>query len=105
MNSRAKGARTQRKAIARLHQLYPDAVVLTMAQASRFATPQPFDLLVFRPWHPVLLVEVRTNQWGTGKPQTKQLASLPGIMERQLWMYTDGCLDPRIRTFSVSGWK
>ena len=77
MNTRRKGQSTLAKAI-RYARSFPGTRTITMYQASRFATPQPFDLLLFRPTYWPCLVEVRTSQWRTGRASTVELAQLPG---------------------------
>ena len=69
-------------------------------QISRWAQPQPFDLLILDLDACPILVEVRTNQWGVSKPQTRTLATLPGLVSKQIWMFPDGQMLPNIREWS-----
>ena len=104
MNSRAKGGRTFRKAVAYAYT-FPNTVVIPLYQVSRWAQPQPFDAIVFRAGYWPRLVEVRSNAWGTGKPQTKQLAGLPGEgFYKQLWRFSDGLFIPDIRQWNGTAW-
>ena len=105
MNSRAKGQRTFHKA-CRYALSFPGTVLLPIYQVSRFAQPQPFDLLLFRPTHWIRLVEVRTGQWGVAKPQTRTLAALPGEMYRkQLWRFQDRQMTPDLREWQEDAWN
>lgn len=85
--------------------VFGKAYLMPIYQVSRFAQPQPFDLMICEYDRVPILVEVRSNAWGTGKPQTKQLACLPGLMERQIWMFTDGHSVPRIRRWTGLDWQ
>lgn len=89
MNSRSKGQRTFRKAVA-YAETFQGVVVIPMYQVSRYAAPQPFDMLLLRQTYMPRLVEVRTNLWGVSKGSTIQLASLPSdYVAKQIWMHTD----------------
>ena len=104
MNSRAKGQRTFQKAV-RYALSFPGTVVLPLYQVSRWATAQPFDMLVLRPTHPPLFVEVRSNQWGVNKPQTRLLTALPGVgYQKHIWMFKDGAQQPHIRGWNGTAW-
>ena len=99
MSTRQKGHRIQRLAVAYAYT-FPNVLVLTIYQVSRWATPQPFDLIVFRTGRWPRFVEVRSNQWRTGKASTKQLAHLPGEgFHRQMWLHRD-----RREGFKVRSW-
>lgn len=105
MNARAKGGRTFRKAVAYAHAIYPKAVIIPIYQIGRFAQPQPFDMLVLDFDAKPVLVEVRSNAWGVSKPQTKQLASLPGLVQKQIWRFRDGSQQPDVRLWmNEHGW-
>ena len=69
-------------------------------QASQWATPQPFDIVIFRPTYWPRFVEVRTNQFGMTKPNTVTLSRLPGDAIRQIWMFRNGDTTPLIRQWS-----
>lgn len=97
MNTRRKGQRSLAKAIAYAKSLWPKATLLTMYQPTRFAKPQPFDLLVLEYDQAPMLIEVRTNQWGVAKPQTRQLAGLPGLVTKEIWLFRRGHQHPSIR--------
>lgn len=104
MNTRSKGSRTFRKAV-KYAESFPGSVVVPIYQVSRWAQPQPFDMIVLRSFYWVLLVEVRTNQWGTGKASTVQLAQLPSISyRRQIWRFRDGKNMPDIRRWDGTKW-
>lgn len=105
INSRAKGQRTVAKALRYLGGFPPTHVIL-LHQASRFATPQPFDLLLLRSGHWPRFVEVRTNAWGVAKPQTRTLSRLPGDgYFRQVWRFKDGQDTPDLRQWDGSAWR
>lgn len=90
MNSRAKGSRTFRKAVA-YAESFPGAKVIPIYQVSMWAQNQPFDILLLRQTYMPRLVEVRTNQYGLRKPSTVALAALPGdYVSKQIWMHKDG---------------
>lgn len=102
--ARAKGGRVFRMARAWAEE-FPSVVVLPMYQVSRFAQPQPFDMLVLRKDYQPLLVEVRSNQWRTGKASTVNLARLPGFgVHKQIWMHSDGKKGFKIREFINDDW-
>ena len=104
IQTRKKGQRTQLKAF-RFATSFPDTTCLIMHQASHWATPQPFDLILFRPTHWIRLVEVRANQWGVARPQTRALAALPGEeYMRQIWCFKDRCQVPQIRQWDGKEW-
>ena len=73
MNSRSKGFRTVLKAFRYVTQ-WPDTRFLTIYQPSRYAKPQTFDAIVCREGSPLLLVEIRSNQWRTRRASTVALA-------------------------------
>ena len=100
MNTRAKGGRTFRKAMTYAKAAYPKAYRMPIYQVSRWSQPQPCDLILFELDSPPILVEVRTNQWGVSKPQTRTLAHLPGLVSKQIWMFPDGQTSPMIREWS-----
>ena len=104
MNSRAKGGRTFRKAVAYAKAVYPKATILPMYQISRFAQPQPCDMILLDFDALALLVEDRSNAWGVGKPQTRHLAGLPGKVEKEIWMFQDGHQQPRVRRWMEGSW-
>lgn len=96
--------RVQLKAV-RYAKSFPGTVIIPMRQVSRWAEPQPFDLLVLRPFAWPRLVEVRANQWRTGKASTVDLAQLPGISyHKQIWKFDDGETTPQIRQWQHEQW-
>ena len=104
MNMREKGNRTSRKAI-RYALSFPGTVVIPLYQVSRWATPQPFDLLVLRTTYWPRFVEVRANAWRTGRASTVQLAHLPGeSYHKQIWRLDDGQTTPTIRQWHGTAW-
>ena len=104
MNTRQKGQRTFQKAM-RYALSFPGTVAIPLYQVSRWATPQPFDLLLFRPGYLVRLVEVRTTAWGVAKTNTRQLAALPGTYYlKQVWRFRSLCTLPDIRQWMEPGW-
>lgn len=107
MNSRAKGRRTEAKAVE-YAMTFPGVRVLKWYQLNtRFhtSTDQVFDLLVLRDQYWPRFVEVRTNQWGLSKPQTKSLASLPGEgYFKQVWLWRDGESMPKLRQWDDGTW-
>lgn len=104
MSSRSKGQRTERKAIAYLATV-PNTAHIHLYQTSRFASPQPFDLLVLRDRYWPRFVEVRSNQWRTGRASTKTLAALPGEgFHKQVWLFRDGWLRPEVRQWNGREW-
>ena len=104
MNTRKKGQRTFAKAM-RYAMSFPDTVALPIYQVSRFAQPQPCDVLLFRPDRLVRLVEVRTTQWGGRKPQTRRLTQIPGLGHlAQLWRFRRGTTLPDIREWTGTAW-
>lgn len=105
MNTRAKGQRTFGKALRFAHALYPNAYVLPIYQVSRWAHPQPFDMMILEFDHRPICVEVRTNQWGVSKPQTKVLAHLPGCVFKEIWMFQRGQAYPAIRRWDGTAWE
>lgn len=79
---------------------FKGTVWLVWYQPPMWATPQPFDAMLFIPNQYTRLVEVRTNQWRTGNASTRQLASLPGHgFLKQIWMFSDGKTVPQIRAW------
>ena len=79
---------------------FAGSVWLPWYQPARWATPQPYDAMLFAPNHWPRLVEVRTNQWRTGNASTKQLASLPGHgFVKMIFMFKDGETVPKIRAW------
>ena len=103
INSRAKGARSLAKAKAHATSLGATCVVLHQQTGWwKTSTAQPFDLMVFYPHHPPILVEVRSNQWGLNKPQTLAMAALPGIMPKQIWLFRNGFQTPIIRQWEAT---
>ena len=105
INTRAKGQRSFAKAMAYAKATYPKGALIPLYQVSRWAQPQPFDLLVLDFDAPALLVEVRTNQWGVAKPQTRTLAKLPGRVRKQIWLFDRGQTVPRVRTWDGMTWE
>lgn len=104
MNTRAKGGRIFRKAVA-YAKLTPGVVTIPLYQVSRWAQEQPFDMLVLRPGCWIRLVEVRFGQWRTGKPSTKALAALPGrYYAKQIWMFPEGAATPKVREWTGEAW-
>jgi hypothetical protein len=104
MNSRAKGNRVQRKAI-QYALTWPGVIVRPLYQPAWYATPQEFDLMIFRPTYWIRLVEVRANQWRTGKSNTVALTKLPGEMyHRQIWLFRDQAMTPLIRAWNGVDW-
>ena len=104
MSSRRKGQRTELKAIAYL-QTIPKTTHIRLYQTSRFASPQPFDLLVLRNRYWPRFVEVRSNQWRTGRVSTEQLAALPGEgYHKQIWLFRDGSKIPEVRQWDGAIW-
>ena len=104
LNSRNKGYRVQRKAV-QYALTYPGVKVLPVYQISRWAQPQPFDLIVFRPNCWLIFVEVRANQWRTGRPSTVELTQLPGEgYHKQIWMFPDHAMIPQIREWNGREW-
>lgn len=105
LNTHVKGQRIQRKAI-RYALTFQGTVVIPLYQVSRWATPQPFDLLVLRQTYWPRFVEVRANAWRTGRASTVQLASLPGEgYARQIWRFRDQHLTPDIRQWHGTAWQ
>src|SRR3990167_1753850 len=105
MNARAKGQRVQHKAV-RYALSFPGTVVIPLYQVSRWATPQPFDLLVLRPLYWPRFVEVRANAWRIGRTSTVTLSRLPGEgYAKQIWQLKDGQTIPTIRQWQGSEWK
>ena len=103
MNTRQKGARTALKA-----RRYAEAhgwTYLAWHQPPRWATEQPFDALLLRSGFKPVLLEVRSNRWGVDKPQTQQLAALPGLCIRQIWRFRDGTNVPNIRQWDGHAWQ
>ncbi len=84
--------------------LYPKAYLMPIYQVSRWAQPQPFDLLIFEFDHRPICVEVRSNQWGVNKPQTKTLSTLPGTIFKEIWLFKDGEQIPTIRRWDGRTW-
>ena len=105
MNTRRKGQRTFAKALRYARHQYPKAYCLPIYQVSRRSQPQPCDVILFDFDASPLLVEVRTNQWGVSKPQTRTLASLPGLIRKQLWRFQRGQTVPEIREWSGTYWE
>ena len=105
MNTRAKGQRTFAKAMAYATLHFPTGVFLPLYQPSRFSKPQPFDLMILEPFEPPICVEVRSNQWGVSKPQTRRLAHLPGHIRKQIWLFKNGATTPQIRRWSHETWS
>ena len=97
VNPRAKGQRVVAKAI-RYALSFPGTAVIPLYQVSRWATKQPFDLIVFRETYWLRVVEVRANAWRTGRASTVALAALPGdAYHKQIWKFENGCATPQIR--------
>lgn len=105
MNTRAKGQRTFGKAMRFAKSRYPKAYVLPIYQVSRWAHPAPFDMLILEFDHRPMCVEVRTNQWGVAKPQTRQLATLPGLITKEIWLFRRGEHIPTIRRWTGHTWE
>ena len=106
MSSRRKGQRAELKAVCYVLEAYPTtAKVVRMYQVSRFARPQPFDLLVLRDRYWPRFVEVRSNQWRTGRESTEQLAVLPGEgYHKQIWLFRNGSKIPEVRQWDGAIW-
>jgi len=105
LNSRKKGQRTFAKAI-RYALSFPGTVAIPLYQVSRWAAPQPFDVLLLRPTYWPRFVEVRTTAWGVSKPQTRTLAALPGeSYHKQIWLFERGTQTPRLREWQEIAWK
>ena len=103
-NTRAKGTRNERKAM-HFALSFPGSRVLRMYQGGRFFnTPQPFDLLWLRAGRIPVFIEVRFGQWRTGRDSTKDLASLPGRITKQIWRFRDRVLTPDIREWREGKW-
>ena len=102
-NSRRKGQRTCQKAM-RFALSFPGTTTIPIYQVSRFAQPQPFDLLLLRPDCLARLVEVRTDLWRVAAPQTRALSRLPGMVVKQIWRFKRGATIPDIRQWSGSAW-
>lgn len=104
MSSRSKGQRTERKAVAYL-QTIPNTAHIRLYQTSRFASPQPCDLIAFRAGYWPRFVEVRLEQWRTGRDSTKRLAALPGEgFHTQIWMFHRGDVQPHVRQWNGREW-
>ena len=104
MNTREKGGRTFRKAV-RYALTFPGTVVIPLYQVSRWAQPQPCDMILLRPTHWPRFVEVRTTTWGVSKPSTRQLAALPGDSYlKQIWRFRRGTTIPDIRLWNEKFW-
>lgn len=104
MSSRRKGQRTELKAVAYLNTI-PNTAHIRLYQTSRFASPQPCDLIALRDRYWPRLVEVRSNQWRTGRRSTQQLTRLPGeSFHQQLWLFKDGCMIPEVRQWNGREW-
>ena len=104
MSSRRKGQRTELKAIAYL-QTIPKTTHIRLYQTSRFASPQPFDLLVLRARYWPRFVEVRSNQWRTGRASTQDLTRLPGEgYQKQIWCFRNGAVTPNVRQWNGREW-
>ena len=104
MNSRRKGQRTFAKALRYAKFRYPKAYLMPIYQVSRWAQPQPCDLIIYEFDVPPILVEVRTTQWGVAKPSTRQLARLPSLCTKQIWRFRPGETLPDIRTWRDDAW-
>ena len=101
ISTRAKGRRSLKKAKA-FASTFPNTVFLEWFQQSGMwhrSTPQPFDVLLLRAGYEPILLEVRSNQWGASKPQTRVLATLPGNVLKQLWMFKDRERTPHVRAW------
>lgn len=99
MNSRAKGSRTMHKA-RRYALSFPGTQFWPWYQPPRWATAQPFDVLLVAPNRWPKFVEIRTNQWRTGNASTKALAAMPGEgYHKQVWMFRNGETCPQIRAW------
>ena len=103
MSSRSKGQRTELKAIKYLHTV-PNTAHIHLYQTSRFASPQPCDLIVLRDRYWPRFVEVRSNQWRTGRASTETLARLPGELHKQIWLFRNGSLTPEVREWNGREW-
>ena len=104
MSSRSTGQRTERKALAYLATI-PNTAPVRLYQVSRFATPQPFDLLALRTGYWPRFVEVRTGQWRTGRESTKALTLLPGEgYHKQIWRFKKGATVPDVRQWNGREW-
>lgn len=106
-DSRRKGQRTLAKA-KRYAATFPGVKVLVWYQLSgwhKTSTQQCFDLILLRHDFWAIFVEVRTNQWGVAKPQTRTLAHLPGkCFRRQVWLFKDRTTIPLIRQWDGAAW-
>lgn len=101
MNTRQKGQRAVRKAVDYARSISPGSVIIPLVQASRFATPQPFDFIWFRPGLVTVLVEVRSWAFATTVPQTRALTGLPGVSySKQVWRIKPGEVVPKIKQWS-----
>ena len=104
MSSRSKGQRTELKAVDFLATI-PNTAPIRLYQRSRFATPQPCDLIALRAGFWPRFVEVRSNQWRTGRDSTWQLAALPGEgYHKQIWLFRDGQVTPSVRQWNGREW-
>jgi len=99
MNSRAKGGRTFRKAV-KYALTFKGVFHIPIYQISRFAQPQPCDMIIFREGFLARLIEVRSNQYGVSKKSTIQLSQIPGINLKQIWMFKDGESVPTVRQWN-----
>ena len=104
MNRRAKGQRTFRKAMAYAKATYPTAYLMPIYQVSKWAQAQPCDLILMDLDAWPILIEVRTNYWGTNKPSTRTLAHLPGLVTKQIWRFQRGQTIPDIREWTGHQW-
>ena len=105
MNSRRKGMVGVRKAVRFAKATWPKAFVLVIYQPTRFATPAPFDVLILDFDAPALLVEVRSGvNWGTSKPNTRLLTTLPGVVTKELWRFYGGDV-PERRRWNGTTWE
>ena len=105
IQTRRKGQRTFSKAM-KYANTFPDVFVMPIYQVSRWAQPQPCDMIVFRTGHMTRLVEVRSNQYGLSKQSTRQLSQIPGdFYIKQVWMFKDGEKEPFIRQWDGEDWS
>ena len=88
-----------------LREAIADTRIIPLYQVSRWAQAQPFDALLLRPGYWPRFVEVRTNQWGVSKLQTRTLSQLPGDgYFKQIWLFKRGCTTPLIRQWDWERW-
>lgn len=103
MNCRTKGQRTVLKVKAWMLAHYPNLAWISIYQPR--GQDQPMDAIVHRAGYWPIYLEIRSNQWGVNKPQTRELAALPGHgFHRQVIMWKDREKSPHIRQWDGTAW-